>query len=212
MSNTNRITSRDRASVSFGSLGLLTCLVCLAAGPVAAAPAETGSQATSEVTSEAPSESGTAKPEGSDAAAQGSAEARATTVKPRAAARANTDPLGGAGRRALRASSSTSRASLEGERVAMRAAAPAASDAAPPTRGKSKKKSVKGDDAREGGEGASDPSDRKISLDEDFLVEGMLEKPNAFFILRRSQSAYDWARLDAKFLPLVLESVQDPLF
>ncbi len=58
----------------------------------------------------------------------------------------------------------------------------------------------------------ADPSDRKISLDEDFLVEGKLEKPNAFYILRRSQAGYDWARLDAKFLPLVLESVQDPLF
>ena len=53
---------------------------------------------------------------------------------------------------------------------------------------------------------------RKISLDEDFVIEGKLEKPNAFFILRRSQSGYDWARLDAKFFPLVLESVQDPLF
>jgi hypothetical protein len=53
---------------------------------------------------------------------------------------------------------------------------------------------------------------RRISLDEDFLVEGKLDKPNAYYILRRSQAGYDWARLDAKFLPLVLESVQDPLF
>lgn len=92
----------------------------------------------------------------------------------------------------------------------MRTVAPAAD---PPKRDKSKKKrGKKGKDTRASGEGAVDPSDRKISLDEDFLVEGRLEKPNAFFILRRSQSAYDWARLDAKFLPLVLESVQDPLF
>lgn len=53
---------------------------------------------------------------------------------------------------------------------------------------------------------------RKISLEDDFLVEGKLDKPNAYYILRRSQAGYDWARLDAKFLPLVLESVQDPLF
>jgi hypothetical protein len=53
---------------------------------------------------------------------------------------------------------------------------------------------------------------RKITLEEEFLVEGKLEKPNAFYILKRSQAEYDWARLDAKFLPLVLESVQDPLF
>jgi hypothetical protein len=59
---------------------------------------------------------------------------------------------------------------------------------------------------------ADSAAGRKISLEEDFLVEGKLEKPNAYYILRRSQAGYDWARLDAKFLPLVLESVQDPLF
>lgn len=56
------------------------------------------------------------------------------------------------------------------------------------------------------------PSGRKsLSLDE-FLVEGKLEKPSAFYVLRRSSLDYDWARLDARFSPLVLESVQDPLF
>jgi len=49
-------------------------------------------------------------------------------------------------------------------------------------------------------------------IDEDFLIEGKLEKPNAYYILRRSQVDFDWARLDARFSPLVLESVQDPLF
>ena len=52
----------------------------------------------------------------------------------------------------------------------------------------------------------------KVSIEEEFLIEGKLEKPSAYYILRRSQGDYDWARLDAKFLPLVLESVQDPLF
>lgn len=47
---------------------------------------------------------------------------------------------------------------------------------------------------------------------DEFLVEGKLEKPSAYYILRRSSLDYDWARLDAKFSPLVLESVQDPLF
>ena len=51
-----------------------------------------------------------------------------------------------------------------------------------------------------------------ISLDDEFLVEGKLEKPSAFYVLRRSSTDYDWARLDAVFTPLVLESVQDPLF
>ena len=53
---------------------------------------------------------------------------------------------------------------------------------------------------------------KKISIEDDFLIEGKLEKPSAYYILRRSRAEYDWARLDAKFLPLVLESVQDPLF
>jgi hypothetical protein len=53
---------------------------------------------------------------------------------------------------------------------------------------------------------------KRISLDDDFLVEGKLEKPSAFFVFKRSSLDYDWARLDAQFAPLVLESVQDPLF
>jgi hypothetical protein len=53
---------------------------------------------------------------------------------------------------------------------------------------------------------------RVIELTDDFVIEGRVQKPNAFYILKRSQAEYDWARLDAKFLPLVLESVQDPLF
>ena len=53
---------------------------------------------------------------------------------------------------------------------------------------------------------------KRISLDDEFLVEGKLEKPSAFFVFKRSSLDYDWARLDAQFTPLVLESVQDPLF
>jgi hypothetical protein len=53
---------------------------------------------------------------------------------------------------------------------------------------------------------------KRISLDDDFFVEGKLEKPSAFFVFKRSALNYDWARLDAQFAPLVLESVQDPLF
>ena len=130
--------------------------------------------------------------------------------------RASRRGLDEAARRALRASSSSSGSDPAPEttppsveRVAMRTAAPAEPGDDPPKRGKSKKKATKGDDDARA---PSDEDSRKISLDEDFLVEGKLEKPNAFYILRRSQSGYDWARLDAKFLPLVLESVQDPLF
>ena len=60
--------------------------------------------------------------------------------------------------------------------------------------------------------GRASDGPRRVNLDDEFLVEGKLEKPNAFYILRRSTLGYDWARLDARFSPLVLESVQDPLF
>ncbi len=62
--------------------------------------------------------------------------------------------------------------------------------------------------------GPRSPSGNKkvISLDDEFLVEGQLEKPSAFYVLRRSSTDYDWSRLDATMTPLVLESVWDPLF
>jgi hypothetical protein len=85
------------------------------------------------------------------------------------------------------------------------------SDAKPSAAPPKKKKKGKGKAKKKQGAGSS-AAGRKVSIEEDFLVEGKLEKPNAYYILRRSQSGYDWARLDAKFLPLVLESVQDPLF
>lgn len=60
---------------------------------------------------------------------------------------------------------------------------------------------------------ASKPGGKKIiSLEDEFLVEGQLEKPSAFYVLRRSSTDYDWARLGATFTPLVLESAWDPLF
>lgn len=56
------------------------------------------------------------------------------------------------------------------------------------------------------------PGGKRTVIQDEFLVEGKLEKPSAYYVLRRSSLDYDWARLDAKFSPLVLESVQDPLF
>lgn len=56
------------------------------------------------------------------------------------------------------------------------------------------------------------PAGKRTVIRDEFLVEGKLEKPSAYYLLRRSSLDYDWARLDAKFSPLVLESVQDPLF
>ncbi|MEM9460372.1 MAG: hypothetical protein AAGF11_39740 [Myxococcota bacterium] len=105
--------------------------------------------------------------------------------------------------------------------AAATATATAAPSAGPaPTKGKAKGKargrakaktpsSTSGDANRE--RKRDDASGRTV-IEDEFLVEGKLEKPSAYYILRRSSLDYDWARLDAKFSPLVLESVQDPLF
>ena len=85
--------------------------------------------------------------------------------------------------------------------------AAAAKKAAPTMSGKSGKPGKPGKPGTKTSAG-----NKSISLDDDFLVEGKLEKPSAFYVLRRSATDYDWARLDAVFTPLVLESVQDPLF
>ncbi len=69
----------------------------------------------------------------------------------------------------------------------------------------SKRSTAKTGKSRAGGK-------KVISLEDDFLVEGKLDKPSAFFILKRSAADYDWARLNVELAPLVLESVQDPLF
>ncbi|HFE45071.1 MAG TPA: hypothetical protein ENJ18_06190 [Nannocystis exedens] len=71
--------------------------------------------------------------------------------------------------------------------------------------GKSKRSVAKTGKNRAGGK-------KVISLEDDFLVEGKLDKPSAFFILKRSAADYDWARLNVELAPLVLESIQDPLF
>jgi hypothetical protein len=96
-------------------------------------------------------------------------------------------------------------------RVAMRTAAPAptttgadAPDPAP-TEAADPAEPAAGRDPRR-------PPGKRTVIQDEFLVEGKLEKPSAYYILRRSSLDYDWARLDAKFSPLVLESVQDPLF
>ncbi|GEM_PF-3551377 len=51
----------------------------------------------------------------------------------------------------------------------------------------------------------------KIFIDSPFDVTAR-EKPSTFFLFQRSTMDYDWARLDAQFSPLILESVQDPIF
>jgi hypothetical protein len=94
-------------------------------------------------------------------------------------------------------------------------APPASDPSAAPAKAKSTSKPAPGPKSSKSSGSKSDASrggNKVISLDDEFLVEGKLEKPSAFYVLRRSATDYDWARLDAVFTPLVLESVQDPLF
>lgn len=97
-------------------------------------------------------------------------------------------------------------------------APPASDTSAAPAKAKSTSKPAPGPNSGKSGKSSGSKSgdarggNKVISLDDEFLVEGKLEKPSAFYVLRRSATDYDWARLDAVFTPLVLESVQDPLF
>lgn len=90
--------------------------------------------------------------------------------------------------------------------------APAAPAAGKATGKSSSKKATKAEPKSSAKPTTNKAGNKVISLDDEFLVEGKLEKPSAFYVLRRSSTDYDWARLDAVFTPLVLESVQDPLF
>ena len=92
--------------------------------------------------------------------------------------------------------------------VAFASVSPQVVEAAPPAADKD----ATADARQSESDGALSGSGKKITLDDTFTVEGTLEKPSAFYILRRSALDYDWARLDARLSPLVLESVQDPLF
>jgi len=85
--------------------------------------------------------------------------------------------------------------------------------AKPPKTASSKTSDAARSPASESGSTRTDRSGKKvISLDGEFEIFGKLEKPSAFYVLRRSSLDFDWERLDARFTPLVLESVQDPLF
>jgi hypothetical protein len=46
----------------------------------------------------------------------------------------------------------------------------------------------------------------------DFVIEGRIQKPNAFYVLQRSQINYDWAALKQRFVPRILESLNKSPF
>lgn len=50
-------------------------------------------------------------------------------------------------------------------------------------------------------------SGRKIfRITEGIVVEGRIQKPNAFYVLQRSSMDYEWETLKQDFLPKILEA------
>ena len=45
-----------------------------------------------------------------------------------------------------------------------------------------------------------------------FVIEGRIQKPNAFYVLQRSQINYDWTALKQNFVPRILEAVRKAPF
>jgi hypothetical protein len=45
-----------------------------------------------------------------------------------------------------------------------------------------------------------------------FVIEGRIQKPNAFYVLQRSQINYDWAALKQRFVPRILDAVTQSPF
>ena len=46
----------------------------------------------------------------------------------------------------------------------------------------------------------------------EFVIEGRIQKPNAFYVLQRSSINYEWATLKQDFVPRILESVEKTPF
>jgi hypothetical protein len=46
----------------------------------------------------------------------------------------------------------------------------------------------------------------------EFVIEGRIQKPNAFYVLQRSNINYDWVDLKQEFVPRILQSVREHPF
>jgi hypothetical protein len=45
-------------------------------------------------------------------------------------------------------------------------------------------------------------------ITEGIVVEGRLQKPNAFYVLQRSSIDYDWETLNQGFLPKIIQATE----
>jgi hypothetical protein len=82
---------------------------------------------------------------------------------------------------------------------------------APPVSGQAKKDAEKDQTPKvkvERGRGG-----KKIyRITQGFVIEGRIQKPNAFYVLQRSQINYDWAAMKKKFVPRILDAVRKSPF
>lgn len=49
-------------------------------------------------------------------------------------------------------------------------------------------------------------------INTEFVIEGKIQKPNAFYVLQRQGVNYGWDKLDRSFVQGILESVKEPPF
>jgi hypothetical protein len=49
-------------------------------------------------------------------------------------------------------------------------------------------------------------------ITEGLVVEGQRQKPNAFYVLQRASTPYDWETLEENFLPRILKAAAKPPF
>jgi hypothetical protein len=49
-------------------------------------------------------------------------------------------------------------------------------------------------------------------INEGLVVEGQRQKPNAFYVLERANTPYDWEALDESFLTRILKAAERPPF
>ena len=75
-------------------------------------------------------------------------------------------------------------------------AAPALADDAPPQQEAAPKVKVE----------RSASGQKIFRITEGIVVEGKIQKPNAFYVLQRSSMDYDWETLKQDFLPKILQA------